>query len=117
MQTDSSGGGWWGPIAANYKLFQAVGMLSVLCSLPMLYGATWGPDATVPWHDRFHFICAHAVMFFGLEACSAGGVTGEYPAEPRTSIMQPLCRSAVCARMVFDALSDLALSRSLLAAV
>ena len=108
----------WGPAFVNNKLYQAVVQLSTLCGLPLFYMGYLGPEATVPWHDRFHFLCAHAIFtFFIVQKCTAGAVPGEQPTEPRTSIMQPFCRSAIHALMMLDATSDLTLSRSLLTAV
>ena len=56
-------------------------------------------------------------MFSILEGAAAGLVPGEHPAEPRTSIREPVLRSALNALMVLDALSDLAVVRSFLTAV
>ena len=107
-----------GPATVKHKLFQAFVVLSTLSSMPMLYVGNLGPEATVPWHDRFHILCATAIITFcGHQRCSAGLIPGEHPAEPRTSIMEPFCRSAIHALVVLDAVSDLALSRYLLTAV
>lgn len=100
----------WGPEIVHHKLYQTLMALASLCMLPTGYVGFWGPDATVPWNSRFYFICVDAVFtFFVLQAASAGGVPGEHPTEPRTSIMGPCTRSALQALMVLDAASDLAL--------
>ena len=56
-------------------------------------------------------------VFFGLQYTSAGALPAEHPAEPRTSIREPVLRSVIHALMMIDALSDLALTRSLLEVV
>ena len=108
----------WGPTVALHKLYQPVPALLTLCLLPLAYATFLGPAATVPWHNSFHSI---SVVCFGsfwqLQLGAAGFLPGEHPAEPRTSIREPLLRNTVQALMSFDALTDLELSKSLLAAV
>ena len=89
-----------------------------LGSLPVVYAGFLGPEATVPWQNNLQwlvFICANA--FAVLQNASAGGMPGEHPAEPRTSIREPVLRSAIHALMMLDANSDVALIRSFLSAV
>ena len=108
----------WGPAVAHHKLYLPVLAFLALCTTPMCYVAFLGPEETVPWNNSFHNL---AIVCFGLfwllQAASAGLVPGEHPAEPRTSINGPVIRCALQALLLFDAFSDLALTRSLLAAV
>ena len=108
----------WGPNFAHSKVFQHVMVLTTVCSMPILYVGFLGPDSTVPWNDRLHYVSVHGLaIFFLLQGAASGGMAGEHPAEPRTSIWEPFCRSAVQALTLVDAASDFALTRSLLAAV
>ena len=108
----------WGPGVVKYKPYQAAVLPAGPCVLPVTYIGCLGPAATVPWHVRFHFLCAHAAMTFLMHQTDAArSVAGEQPAEPRTSIMKPFSRAAIYAMMFLDVLSDLALSRSLLTVV
>ena len=46
----------WGPAIAHHMLYQPAMVLITLCMVPTLYAGCLGPEATVPWHDRFHFV-------------------------------------------------------------
>ena len=108
----------WGPAAVHHKLYQPTQAFTSLCLLPLAYVGFLGSEASVPWHDQFYFLCIYSLFLFAMLQCaSAGAVAGEHPAHPRTSIMEPFCRSALRALMLVDAISDLALSRSLVTAV
>ena len=101
----------WGPAAVHHKLYQPFQAFVSLCMLSTGHVGFLGSEATAPWHDQFHFICIGTLLMFAMLQCaSAGGVAGEHPAHPRTSITEPVYRSAVRALMLVDALSDLALS-------
>ena len=108
----------WGPTVAHHKVYQPVLAILGLCTMTLVYVAFIGPAATVPWNDRFH---SDTAVYFGtfwqLQAGVAGFLPGEHPAEPRTSIREPFLRSALQALMAIDALTDLELSKSLMAAV
>ena len=81
-----------GPATVKHKLFQAFVVLSTLSSMPMLYVGNLGPEATVPWHDRLQFLCAHAVFtFWIIQKCTAGAVPGEHPADQHHGAFLPVC--------------------------
>ena len=109
---------WWGPAVAHHRLYQPALAAATFCVMPMLYVGYLGPEVTVPWHNNLQWlvVCCMSI-FFGLQHTSAGVMPGEHPAEPRTSIREPFLRSALQALMLLDALSDLAVTRSLLRAV
>ena len=108
----------FGPSVAHNSLYQRVMALASLCLVPCTYVGFLGPDATVPWSDRFHFLCVNSLWtFVMLQNSAAGGVAGEHPAEPRTRIMEPFLRSAILTLMLVDAISDFALARSFVAEV
>ena len=108
----------WGPAVAHYKLYGSVAAFAILSTLPVTYVGYLGPGATMPWHNDFQWLVVSCLNVFStLQVTSAGSVAGEHPAEPRTSIREPVLRSAVHAVMVLDAFSDLSLTRSLLRVV
>ena len=108
----------WGPGIVHHKHYQPFISVMALGMVPVTYVGYWGPVATVPWHNRLHWLVVSGVSTFsGLQYTSAGGLPGEHPAEPRTSIREPVLRSALHALLLLDAESDLALTRSLLEVV
>ena len=108
----------WGPAVAHYRLYQPALAVAAMSIMPMIYVGYLGPEAPVPWHNSLHWLVVSCItIFFGLQHLSAGGMPGEHPAEPRTSIRGPVLRSALQALMLIDAYSDLAVTRSLLLAV
>ena len=109
---------WWGVVIAHHKLYPAVPAFLALCAMPMCYVAFLGSETTVPWNNSFHCISIMClVSFFMLRAAASGLVPGEHPAEPRTSIMEPIIRASTLTLLFLDAFSDLAVIRSLLVAV
>ena len=108
----------WGPVIVHHKLYQPVLTLGALGTMPLLYVGYLGPEATMPWHNNSQWLVVNGFNLFAvLQAAAAGGMPGEHPSEPRTSIREPFLRSALQALMLLDALSDLAVTRSLLRAV
>ena len=108
----------WGPAVAHHKLYQPVPAFLSSCVMPMAYVAFLGPEATMPWHNSFYCLAIITILVLSmLQAAGAGIVPGEHPAEPRTSIREPIVRSALQALLLLDAFSDLALIRSFLNAV
>lgn len=108
----------WGPAVAHHKVYQHVTAFASLGIMPICYVGYLGPEATIPWHNNLHWLAVSCVsVFLLLQTTSAGGVPGEHPAEPRTSIREPVLRSSLHALVFLDALSDLALIRSLAKAV
>ena len=108
----------WGPAVAHHKLYQPAVAFASLGIMPVTYAGYLGPNETMPWHNELHWlvVCCFNVII-GLQYTSAGGLPGEHPAEPRTSIREPVLRSAILALMMLDANSDVALTRSLLEVV
>ena len=107
-----------GPAVSHHTLYPPVPAFLALCGMPLCYAAFLGPEATVPWHNEFYSLILMSVVVFAMvQACAAGLVLGEHPAEPRTSIREPFLWASLLALMVLDALSDLALTRSFLTAV
>ena len=111
----------WGPAVVHHKLFPAGPVFLALCGMPMCYMcyvAFVGSEATVPWNDSLHCLSIMcSVVVFMLQASAAGLVPGEHPAEPRTSIREPIIRAAMLTLLFLDAFSDLEVIRSLLMAV
>ena len=108
----------WGPAVVHHKLFPAGPVFLALCGMPMCYVAFVGSEATVPWNDSLHCLSIMcSVVVFMLQASAAGLVPGEHPAEPRTSIREPIIRAAMLTLLFLDAFSDLEVIRSLLMAV
>ena len=108
----------WGPAVAHHKLYQHLSAFAALGSMPLAYVGYLGPEPTIPWHNNLHWLIVSGLNAVAqLQTASAGSVAGEHPAEPRTSVREPVLRSTVHALMLLDACSDLALSRSLLRVV
>ena len=108
----------WGPGVARHKLYPLFLLSLVLAGLPLALLGSLGPEASVPWDSRIHFLIFSSLwMSAGLQSFAAGLVPGEHPAEPRTSIMEPFASCCVRAVMMTDLWSDLTLIRSLVRAV
>lgn len=105
----------FGPDFAHHKVLQSImGALS-LCLLPMLYFGYLGPIETVPWNDRLVFSFVTLLMFlFASQAGQAGANMGEHPLEPRTSIIAPVVQGTINTILLWDALTDIGIIRSLL---
>ena len=103
----------WGPTIVHHKLYKPFSAFAALGTMPLTYVGYLGPEATVPWHNDLHWLVVSCLnSIFTFQVTSAGGLATEHPAEPRTSIREPVLRSAVHALMFIDACTDLAVTRS-----
>lgn len=108
----------YGPQIVFHRMFMPSILIALVPSLPVLYLGYIGPQHTVPWNNRLKFLVVSFMNFFaGHLAAAAGGLPGEHPVEPRTSIVKPVCRAIIQTFKVTDSLTDLSLIVELVAEV
>jgi hypothetical protein len=104
-----------GPQFVQFKYYPILLLLILAGDLPMLYVGYIGPIVTVPWQNRLRFVCIHCIAtVFLLSSAACGGVPGEHPVEPRTSIIPTLSGAVIQSLWASDSLTDLALITALL---
>lgn len=103
-----------GPDFAHHKMLSGIMITLVACSLPMLLFGYLGAREVVPWNSRIMFSGQTLLMFFfASQAAQAGANGGEHPIQPRTSITMPVVQGLMESILVWDALVDIGLIRSL----
>ena len=108
----------FGPKVALHRMYQLGALLYVTLSLPVWYVGYIGPQDTVPWNNRLKFLLSgSAEILLAHLASAAGGLPGEHPVEPRTSIRKPVYRAIIQTLRVTDSLTDLSLIVELVAEV
>lgn len=111
----ADGYGWiYGPSFVHRKIYPPLFFLTVVSSLPLYYVAYLGPESAVPWNNRFYFACVHVVcIWFATQTMVAGKVKGMHPAEPRTSILGPAVQATMSTMLLWDAITDITVLKSL----
>ena len=57
----------WGPGFMHHKLYQPVVAFASIGIVPVTYAGYLGPEATIPWHSRLHFLVVYCgIAFAGL---------------------------------------------------
>jgi hypothetical protein len=108
----------YGPQATKFKVYHPAGVIVTLMVLPTWYLGYIGPQATVPWRNRFKFVIVNIpVAILGHMVGFAGGHHGYHPAQPRATIFKPLYQAVVQSLKFTDSLTDLTLIGELLAQV
>lgn len=103
-----------GPGFAHHKMLTGIMITMLACGLPMLLFGYLGAREVVPWNSRIMFSGQSLlVFFFASQAAQAGANGGEHPIQPRTSITMPVVQGLMESILVWDALVDLGLIRSL----
>ena len=101
----------YGPQVVHHKLYPLFLLVWMLCMLPLPYVCYIGPQSTVPWDNRLKAVAVGTMsMLFGHMAAAAGGVPGEQPPEPRTSIWKPLCLATLQTLRVMDSATGMSIA-------
>lgn len=107
-----------GPQVVFHRVYLLALLFVVLLSLPVAGVAYVGPLHIVPWNDRFHFLIVNSGSYLCVHlGAAAGGISGEHPSEPRTSIIQPIFRAVIQTIRLIDSLTDLSVIGELLTEV
>ena len=107
-----------GPQVVFHRMFPLLVLATVSLALPLWYVGYIGPQDTVPWNNRLKFLLSgSAEILLAHLASAAGGLPGEHPVEPRTSIRKPVYRAIIQTLRVTDSLTDLSLIVELVAEV
>lgn len=107
-----------GPQVVFHRMYTVMLLCVVVFPFPVWYLGFLGPQQTVPWNSRLHFLVVAFLTFLLTHFCTAAGaLPGEHPLHPRTSIVQPVCRAVFQTLRATDALTDLSLIGRLLAEV
>lgn len=109
--------GFWrcGPEFVEVKGYDLLLLAATLGCFPLLYVGYIAQVSAVPWNNRVLFMCVHVVaIWLASQTLLAGKVKGEHPAQPRTSILKPVLRATVNTMLLWDALTDLVVFKSLL---
>jgi uncharacterized membrane protein YjjP (DUF1212 family) len=108
----------WATSCVHLKLYPAALFLVVVMRLPLFYMGFIGPIVTVPWQNRFKFVCINCLGMILIQLSGvAAGTPGEHPVEPRTSIIPSVSRAIVQGLRIVDSMTDLSLITELLAEV
>ena len=98
-----------GPQFVFHRMYLPIVLSGVVLSLPV---------HVVPWSNQLKVLIVRvATILFTHLTAAAGGLPGEHPVEPRTSIMKPVCRAVIQTLRVTDSLTDLSLIWELVAEV
>ena len=104
-----------GPDVVNHKLFPVAVALSAALLLTTLLLMSLEHMDTVSFQHRMLFACwGSCAAFFHSHSMAAGGVKGEHPLYPRTSIFCPFMRANMRAVQMVDALTDVEVIRTLM---
>ena len=107
-----------GPQVAFHRTFPLAWLSMALLPFPVWYLGYVGPQHTLPWNNPYQFLAASFLsLLFGHLTAAAGGISGEHPMEPRTSITKPAFRAVIQTVRATDILTDLSLIGELLAEV
>lgn len=108
----------FGPQVVFHRMYQPMVLFTVALGGPVWYVGYIGPQESVPWNNRFHFLVfGSAFMLLAHLSGAAGGIPGEHPAEPRTSICKPVLHATIQTLRLNDALTDLSLIAELVTEV
>lgn len=107
-----------GPNFVRTKAYALCIMVNFVGTFPLVYAGYLASLSWVPWNNRLHFVCVHAVMiFFANQSATAGKIVGEQPQEPRTTIMHPFLRATLRTLHFVDGLTDLSMILTFIEAV
>lgn len=106
----------YGPcVVVHNRLYPAALLLYAILGLPSMLMGYLGSSDMAPYGNKLLFIGLNTVGMFGAShMMAAGGSKGEHPAQPRASILWPCVRGTIRAVQVMDALTNLAVIRTLL---
>ena len=105
----------YGPQVVHHKLYALYLLAYMVCSMPALYVCYTGPQSTVPWNNRLKAVAVGTtISLLSHMAGAAGGLPGEHPPEPRTSIWRPLCHATLQTLRIMDSATDMSLATELI---
>lgn len=103
-----------GPGVVESRLYDASIVLNSFLPVPTDVVGSLGPLDAVPFHNKIYYVWFTCFLTFcASHIMAAGGSKGEHPLQPRTSIFWPFIRGTIHAIQLMDAVTDLAVIKTL----